>query len=30
MKIPKLIIKKTDLLRNPCINYDDLPEEFDM
>lgn len=25
----KLIIKKTDLLKEPCHRYDDLPDEFD-
>jgi hypothetical protein len=29
METPKLIIKKSDLLREPCPVYDDLPEEFD-
>ena len=25
----KLIIKKTDLIKEPCSDYKDLPNEFD-
>jgi hypothetical protein len=29
MKVPELVIRKSELLRKPCEDYNDLPEEFE-